>query len=160
MVDNEAITFARDYLNKNLLLEFIRRSKPTEGDLLCMDEAMEAAAKNPDTNDFDAITTVAVDLLREGERMPAWLAAFVADILEGNRKRPVKPGQDPYKHWERDYKLWQTTLAVSERFDLPAYTNNELSDKSTAADAVAAAAGVGADVVKNACKKMKKLGAK
>ena len=54
--------------------------------------ALEKSLKNPDTNDFDAGVSVAAAMLRDGARLPDWLAVFAADVLEGKRKRPTNHG--------------------------------------------------------------------
>jgi len=99
--------------------------------------ALEKSLKNPDANDFDAGVIVAADMLRNGAILPDWLAVFAADVLEGKRKRPTKPGQSEYANWIRDYKIARAVFEVSVRFGMPQYTNSDTSRKLTAAEVVA-----------------------
>jgi hypothetical protein len=85
---------------------------------------------------------LAVELLRKNERMPDSLAFFAADVLEGKRKRPTKRGPDKYSKWERDYRLYRTIQEIVKAFGLAHYTNNELSEKMTAAEIVSQATGI------------------
>jgi len=157
---NEALQFAKTFWSEqvqaetenNILFKDVRASYPTEADMELVGDALEQAARDPDTNDFDVLVMLAAGLMRENERLPDWLATFAADVLEGKRKRPTKRGADKYKNWQRDYSLWRAVDEVARKFDLPKYTNNELSDKPTAAGIVAKAAGLNVDVVITAYK--------
>ena len=115
--------------------------------------ALKKALENPDTNDFDTGVNTAAAMLREGERLPDWLAVFAADVLEGKRTRPTKRGPDPYASWMRDYAVARAVLEVSARFGLPQYTKNELSNKITAAQIVSETAHLSLDVVHKAIQK-------
>lgn len=161
---NEALQFAKTFWSEqfqtetenNILFKDVRDSNPTEADMERLGDALEQAARDPDTNDFDVLVKLAARLMRENERLPDWLASFAADVLEGKRKRPTKRGADKYKNWERDYSLWRAVDIVACEFDLPRYTNNELSNKPTAAGIVAEAARLNVDVVITAYKKFSK----
>lgn len=153
---DEAIQFAKSFLESNILLNDLKGSYLSETDMERMDEALEAATLSHDTNDFDMLVIVAAGLMRENERLPNWLASFAADVLEGKRTRPTKRGADKYKNWQRDYSLWRAVDNVASKFDLPRYTNNELSSKTTASTIVAEAAGLNVDVVITAYKTFSK----
>ncbi|SHF86129.1 hypothetical protein SAMN02745117_02734 [Lampropedia hyalina DSM 16112] len=164
--DNEVLQFAKTFWSEqvqaetenNILFKDVRASYPTEADMELMGDALEQAARDPDTNDFDVLVMLAAGLMRENERRPDWLASFAADVLEGKRKRPTKRGADKYKNWQRDYSLWRAVEEVACKFELPKYTNNELSNKTTAARIVAEAARLNVDVVITAYKTFSKGG--
>ena len=118
-----------------------------------MANALKKALENPDTNDFDAGVITAAAMLRDGARLPDWLAVFAADVLQGKRTRPTKSGPDPYANWMRNYAVARAVLEVSSRFDLPQYTKNELSNKVTAAQIVSETAHLSLDVVHKAIQK-------
>ncbi|MDR4521540.1 MAG: hypothetical protein R3E36_13290 [Nitrosomonas sp.] len=147
----EAVQFAKDFLSKPVLLndlqEIGQRIERDPKQAARMDAAIEDAARNPDTNDFDMLVGLAASLLREDERLPEFLAVFIADVLEGKRKRPTKRGSDKYTNWIRNYELYRAVKEVASKYKLPHYTNNELSEKPTAAGIVAKASGYGADVI-------------
>lgn len=86
---------------------------------------------------FDSTVAIAAIMLSKGERLPEWLAVFVADVLKGTLKRPTKHGKDKFANMERDYYTAWAVLEVSRRFSLPKRTNNALSKKTTAAQIVA-----------------------
>ena len=163
---NEALQFAKTFWSEqvqavtenNILFKDVRASYPTEADMERMGDALEQAARDPDTNDFDVLVMIAAGLMRENERLPDWLATFAADVLEGKRKRPTKRGADKYKNWPRDYSLWRAVDEVASKFNLPKYTNNELSRKPTAADIVAEAARLKVGAVITAYKSFSKGG--
>lgn len=164
--DNEALQFAKTFWSEqvqgetenNILFKDVKASHPTESDMERMGDALEQAARDPDTNDFDVLVMLAAGLMRKNERLPDWLASFAADVLEGKRKRPTKRGADKYKNWQRDYSLWRAVDEVACKFDLPRYKNNELSNKPTAAGIVAEAARLNVDVVITAYKTFSKGG--
>ncbi len=160
-----AIEFATAFLNGKVMLDDVRKLPTDEHEHRLIYEALQAAAVNPDQNDFDVLMGVAVDELRDKRRLPDWLADFVADILEGKRKRPTKRGPDPYTNWPRDYVLSRAVEEVAKRFSLPLYADNELWDGMTAAKIVAEAAGESLEIVHKAYKKhhptdLPRLGAK
>ena len=163
---DEALQFAKTFWSEqvqaetenNILFQDVVASIPSEADLERMGDALEQAARDPDTNDFDVLVMIAAGLMRENERLPDWLASFAADVLEGKRKRPTKRGADKYKNWQRDYSLWRAVDEVASKFNLPKYTNNELSRKPTAAGIVAEAARLNVDVVITAYKSFSKGG--
>ncbi|MBI5461957.1 MAG: hypothetical protein HY941_07205 [Gammaproteobacteria bacterium] len=139
-MNDDAIAFAKRLLSDpDLLVDDVKVSTPQQHENVA--KALLTAATNPDTNDFDALVAVAAKLLRKNERLPPELATFAADVLEGKTKRPTKRGSDKYDNWERDYKYWMATQEVAKAFDLPHYSNNELSGKTTAAHIVSQAAG-------------------
>ena len=151
--DDAAIEFARRFLDGDVLRAHVRTAQPADADFADMGQALQQASIDPDTNDFDVLVGLAADSLRQGEGMPGWLATFAANVLEGKRKRPTKRGRDRYSNWQRDYKLWSATQEVARVFSMPAYTNNELSKKPTAAHAVSLAARCPIDVVVLACRR-------
>lgn len=153
---DEATRFAEAFLSEDILHQEVINSPPTEAELLNLEDALKRAALAPDTNDFDVLVHRAADLLRKNETLPDWLALFAADVLEGKRKRPIKRGPDKYQNWERDYSWWRAVDEVASKFDLAKYTNNELSNKPTAAEIVAEAARVKVDVVIRAYKNFSK----
>lgn len=163
---DEALQFAKTFWSEqvqaetenNILFQDVVASIPSEADLERMGDALEQAARDPDTNDFDVLVMIAAGLMRENERLPDWLASFAADVLEGKRKRPTKRGADKYKNWPRDYSLWRAVDEVASKFNLPKYTNNELSRKPTAADIVAEAARLKVGAVITAYKSFSKGG--
>ncbi|MEN3371689.1 hypothetical protein [Dechloromonas sp. ZS-1] len=152
---DDAVAFAKRFLSGPVLSEDIKASTAQEHENVV--KALQLAAINPDTNDFDTLVMLAADGLSRNERLPDWLAVFAADVLLGKRKRPTKRGQDEYGNWVRDYKLWQATQEVSKAFNLQHYTNNELSAQITAAEIVCRAAGCSVDVVITAYKKFTRI---
>lgn len=118
-------------------------------------DALRASLENPDTNDFEAGVVTAAGMLRNGDRLPDWLAVFAADVLEGKRTRPTKTGPDPYSNWQRDYSAARAVFEISARFRLPEYTNSEVSNKVTAAVIVAETASLSLEVVHKAVRKFK-----
>lgn len=166
---NEALQFAKTFWSEqvqgepenHIIFKDMRASYPTEAEMEYVGDALEQAARDPDTpdtNDFDTLVMLAAGLMRENGRLPDWLASFAADVLEGRRKRPTKRGADRYKNWLRDYSLWRAVSEVACKFELPKYANNELSSTPTAAGIVAEAAGLNVDVVITAYKKFSKGG--
>lgn len=132
---------------------------------------LEKAARDPDYCDgyaFDRLTAMVGDILRRGGffydkdgkkvAMYDWLSSFAAEVLEGKRTRPSRRGPDRYRNFFRDLALASTVDAVAIKFDLPRYTNNELSNKPTAAEIVAEAAGLKVDVVIMVYKNLNKRG--
>lgn len=122
---------------------------------------MLMTARHPewgDAGDFDFLIQFIVTGLRKGNKIPhPDLALFVADVLEGKRARPSKKGPDERINKKRDYKLARTVEDVAVRFTLQRYTNNELSNKITAAEIVSKAVGINLDVVITAYKKFKRM---
>lgn len=155
---DEATQFAKSFLESGALFNDVKGRELSEADMVRMGEALEAAALNPDTNDFDTLVMLAAGMMRENEMLPDWLASFAADVLEGKRKRPTRRGADKYKNWRRDYSLWRAVNEVAGKFSLPKYTNNELSENPTAAGIVAEGAGLNVDVVITAYKTFNKGG--
>lgn len=162
----EAINFAKTFWSEkvqvehkdSVIFEDARAGNHTETEKLRVYEALKKAASDPaDTLDFDMLVISASDMLRDNGRLPGWLASFAADVLEGKRKRPTKRGADKYKNWQRDYALCRTVHEVAKKFDLPMYNNNELSNKTTAAETVSVAVDFKLDVVITACKKFKRM---
>ncbi|MBM4207424.1 MAG: hypothetical protein FJ190_05195 [Gammaproteobacteria bacterium] len=153
-LSTEPIMFACEFLGKNVMYDdaIANIKSQTNTELEHVGKALLAATENPDTNDFDVLITLIVACLRNGEFMPEEFRHFVADVLEGNRQRPTKRGADKYKNWERDYKLCRAVQEVAKTYDLPHYSNNEFSEKTTAATIVAEASGLKIDVVINAYK--------
>ncbi|MFZ5620355.1 MAG: hypothetical protein ACOY5W_04960 [Pseudomonadota bacterium] len=122
-MNDAAVAFAKRLLSApDLLVDDVKASTPQQHENAA--KALLTAVTNPDTNDFDALVAVAAKLLRTNERLPAELATFAADKLEGKRKRPTKRGSDKYDNWERDYKYWRAIQEVAKAFNLPRYSNN------------------------------------
>ena len=159
--ESEAINFAKTYFEKNLLLDFVTENykrSVKEGDYSTADALIDAAnSENLSTLDHDAIIAYAAAVLREpDELMPYPIAKYVADFLENKRQRPTKRGKDPYKNWERDFKLRKTTQAVIDKYNFPAYANNELFYNITAVQIVSKATGFSENIVTDVYKKFKK----
>lgn len=108
---------------------------------------------NRETNQFDAYTHAAAEAIRKGQPLPHWLRDFASDVLTGVRTRPTRRGRNPGGLFNRDYMLWSVAEAIEVMFGMPLYGNNDLSDKRTAADVVAEAAGLNVEIVKDAIKK-------
>ena len=80
--------------------------------------------------------------------MPVWLAAFLADVLEGKRKRPTKRGPPASKNEKRDWALWRAVAEVGLRFGYGAYHGGPYASKTpTAVEIVAEAADMSAGTV-------------
>lgn len=150
-MDNDAVEFAKQFLSGAVLSDDVKASTPLEYENVA--RALAQATINPDTNDFDVLLELAVERLNQNQMLPDWLANFAADVLSGKLKRPTRRGPDKYGNFERDYKLWRTTQEVAKHYALPAYTTNELSTKTTAAEVVCQAAGCKRDVVIKAYQK-------
>ena len=73
-------------------------------------------------HEYDIQCRYVADKLRRGSLLKAEERAFVADVLEGKRKRPITKGQDKYSSWDRDYTLWRCTLEVETSYRLPRYS--------------------------------------
>ncbi len=161
---NDAILFAKRILdNKMFLFEYVTADMKIaedkgENPLAGMNLELERAAQNPDTNDHDVLISIAADLSRDGSPHPSWMGKYVADFLEGKRKRPTKRGLDKYKNWERNYKLFIAVVFVAQKFNLPSFTTNELSKKTTAADIISKASNLKVDTIIKAYNKVKQLG--
>ena len=154
-----AVAFAESFLQRPVLAENVKASEhAVPPDYIY--NSLERAAANPDSNDFDALVSLAASMLRElpPPPMPRFLSIFVADVLEGKRKRPTRRGADKYKNFERDYKFHKAVQEVAKRFHLPRYSHNELSSKPTAAGIVSQAAGCGRDKVIRAYQRMNSWG--
>jgi len=160
--DDEAIAFAEKFLSPEAISAAEKRiiERPqSEADLEFMILGLRRIAEdpdNPDTLGFDYLMSLAAGFQRSKYRVPDFLAAFAADVLEGKRKRPTKRGADPYAKYRRNYALFEATEAVAKEFDLPCYSNNELSEKTTAAEIVSMAEHCTTDIVVTAYKKCKK----
>jgi hypothetical protein len=118
-------------------------------------EALEAATLNPDLNDYDTLVGLAADSIRQNKLMPEWLALFAADVLEGKKLRPVKPGVTLTQNLVRDFTLYRAAMELKQNYGFPLYTNNEEATKETAAEIVSKISGYSIDVVKVAIKKFK-----
>lgn len=98
----------------------------------------KALGDQPDTNDFDAMVVLAAKLHREGQRLPRELATFAADVLEGERSRPTRPGPDRHGGFIRNVALSFAVEAVAQKFGIARYAKGNTSNE-TAADAVSVA---------------------
>lgn len=98
--------------------------------------AMERLTHNPTPNEHDRLCAYASGFLREHRRMPPYLDDYIADVLDGTRKRPTKRGPDPMHNYYRDFRLAYIVENLSHRYELPRYTNNELSAQSLTAAGV------------------------
>jgi hypothetical protein len=152
-----ALAFAKEFLNTNVFLNASRThpiTLPQALRLTYLTEAVLQDTDNPNVMFFDYAVNVAADMIRDGKPLPKWAASFVADVLQGKRKRPTKRGKKSKgENLLRDYALGRAVHEVKSKFDLAAYNNNDLSSKEAAADIVAKAAGVSLDVAKNAYRK-------
>jgi hypothetical protein len=95
--------------------------------------------------------------IREGQPVLHKFAEFAADVLEGKRSRPTKPGPDPYRDYLRNIKLNFVVEAVAQKFDIPRYAKGNPTNKTavdagseTAVDAVSEAAGCTVNTVTHA----------
>jgi hypothetical protein len=116
-------------------------------------DTLERVAQDPDTNDYDVLVVTAATCLRGNQRLPSFLACFVADVLEGIKKRPTKRGADKYKNFERNSKIRYLADVLVKDFKLPKYMNNEFSETTTtAADIVSEVSGLSVATVINILK--------
>lgn len=161
-MNDEQVLFAKTRLERSLLRESVR-DDPRQTDSALLDhflQQLKRASLDPDTNDFDVLVILAAEGLYQGDALPEWLSTFAADVLTGKRVRPTRRGADKYQNFERDYGLWRTALEVAKRFNLPLYTNNELSTKTTAAEVVGKAANLKVAIVTTAIKKFDRMSGK
>jgi len=151
------VQFAKLLLRREWVQEAVVETKKgmTVDDARIMVESLRRNTSKPDANTFDLMVVVAANLIREGSPIPDWLSGFAADVLIGKVKRPRQRAEDPFKV-SRDFGFWRTSLEVAKRYKLPLYTNNELSEKTTAAEIVSQAAGCKVDVVVQAIKKSRR----
>ena len=99
---------------------------------------------------WDSVSLIAQELLRAGEALPAELAEWVADVLEGKHPRPSK-GALPTRG--RDRQIYLAVAHVAERFDLKPTRRRKpieggelpicCAEGGSACDVVGAAYGVG-----------------
>jgi hypothetical protein len=157
-VSGDAVQFAREFLSRDVSLDEKMSSPPSTSELQRMGQALELAARAPDSNDYDTLVALAAKMLRNGERFPPWLANFAADVLTGKIPRPTKRGPDKYSKYDRDYKISRCVDEVSRRFGLPKYDNSGLSEKTTASKIVSEASGLSVDVVVTAYQKHNRSG--
>ncbi|NCS66616.1 MAG: hypothetical protein AUJ86_06960 [Hydrogenophilaceae bacterium CG1_02_62_390] len=122
---NEALQFAKTFWigrvqgkpENNICFKDVMDNPLSETGMERLYDALEQAARDPDTNDFDVLVTLTVSYMRENyQMMPVWLASFAADVLGGKRKRPTKRGADKYKNWGRDYSLWRAVNDCATSF--------------------------------------------
>ena len=163
-VFQDVIAYARELLNhheEQILSEIIAVNEEQTSELELdrkHDKAIaESLGDNPTTNQFDAMIKTAAELLREGRWLSAELAKFTADVLEGKRTRPTKPGPDPDRDYLRNIKLNFVVEAVAQKFDIPRYAKGNPTNKTavdagseTAVDAVSKAAGCTVNTVTHA----------
>lgn len=154
--EDDAVAFVERFLKTGVLHDFINRKATSRTQLEDhKNYDLEDKVSFEDTNDYDMMIALSVDILRSGDRMPIFYASFAADVLEGKRVRPTKRGVDPYKNWVPDFNLWRAAEEVKEKYGFPLYTNNELAKKVTAAEIVSRGSGSNLNAVKNAIRKMK-----
>jgi hypothetical protein len=91
--------------------------------------------------------------------IPACLANFIADVIEGKIKRPRKSGPDIATTLSRNDVLVGCTEYLVKKYKLQQYSNNELSTHKTAAEYVSEASGYGIDIVITAIKKSNRANA-
>lgn len=154
---DDAVKVAKQILDGEPFYADVKENPPSHAALERMALALEAASIDPDTAEYDLLIALAENYLRQLETLPVWLAEFAADVLAGKRKRPTKRGTDKYANWGWKYNLYRAVQEVARLFDLPAYTNNELSQKTTAAEIVSRAAGCSTAVVITAYKDFNRL---
>ena len=65
--------------------------------------------------EWDSVSLIVQELLREGDPLPAELAEWVADVLEGKRSRPTTGGQTKSG---RDRMIYLVVYHVADRFKL------------------------------------------
>ena len=162
---DERVEYARElWRDFNFVDDLERQGALSKAEAPARTAELVRATVSPDSNDFDVMVGMAASTLRDGAKvleravgLPAEIALFAADVLEGKRKRPTKRGRDTYANWPRDYKLYRLVQDVAKAFDLPHYSNNELFERPTAAGIVSLATGHSVDVVKTAYKKFRRI---
>ena len=107
--------------------------------------------------EWDSVSLIAQELLREGEPLPAELAEYVADVLEGKRPRPNK---GPMATSRRDATIFLAVDHVAQRFHLNPTRRRKpverealphcCAEGGSACDVVGAAFGVGYKVAERA----------
>ena len=142
----DVILFAREILDhgdQQILIEILKANEEqtSEEDLDASHERGMEKALGDKMNaiDYDAMASFSAQLLREFRRLPQDLAEFAADVLEGKRSRPTKPGPDPGRDIIRNIALSFTTEVVAKKFSLARYAKGNTNDE-TAVVAVSEAA--------------------
>jgi hypothetical protein len=165
---DKLVKFAKEFFNNDLLHEDIKNSpEPLFDEMEKIGKTFFEKATafvegdtsvKIDTNDFDVIISLSVDIIRNGTQLDYRLREFVAGVLEGKIKRPKPRGPDKNKHFERDYKLMRTVFEVNKKSSLPFYYKNEMyENKITAAQIVSTATGIKIDTVIRAYNNYKNL---
>jgi hypothetical protein len=117
---------------------------------------------------FDRLIKIAIYYLRSNDtrldtqpsrEIPAHLATFVADVIEGKIERPKKRGPNITATLSRDDVLVGCTEYLAKKYKLQQYSNNELSTRKTAAEYISEASGYGIDIVITAIKKSNRTNA-
>ena len=73
-------------------------------------------------HEYDLQCRWVANQLREDRVLKAKEREFVADVLEGKRKRPITKWKNKDRYWDRDYTLWMCTFEVEESYRLPRYS--------------------------------------
>jgi hypothetical protein len=140
-VFQDVIAYARELLNhgeKKIVLEIVNAYAEQQNDeehyKMIYQQFENALDGEMDTNDFDNLVMIVAQQIREGQPVLHKFAKFTADVLEGKRSRPTKPGPDPYRDYLRNIKLNFVVEAVAQKFDIPRYAKGNPTNK-TAVDA-------------------------
>lgn len=113
--------------------------------------ALQECVKDPDTRDYLVLTELVAVFIRRGEPIPAPFRAFAAGAITGKIAPRQRKGR-PRSTLERDFALWAATEIVAEYYELPKYSNGNIT-RTTAADIVAEVAGVPINAVLHAIHK-------
>ena len=140
-VFQDVIAYARELLShheKKILSEivnaYIEQTNDEEHSEMIHQQFEDALDGEMDTNDYDNLVMSVAQQLLEGQPVLHKFAEFAADVLEGKRSRPTKPGPDPYRDYLRNIKLNFVVEAVTQKFDIPRYAKGNPTNK-TAVDA-------------------------
>jgi hypothetical protein len=155
-VFQDVIAYARKLLNqdeKKIIIEivnaYIEQQNDEEYYEMINQQFENALDGEMDTNDFDFLVMIVAEQIREGGPVLHKFAEFAADVLEGKRSRPTKPGPDPYRDYGRNIKLFFVVEAVTQKFDIPRYAKGNTTNE-TAVDAVSEAARCSVNTVTHA----------
>lgn len=157
----QIIGYAKKRLQEDILYEAVLEGEYERDSKEVIKRLTDCASdsKSADTDCFDQLIVLAADYLRECKPIPDWLSKFVADVLEGKRKRPSKKGRPEEQNWERDYKIAKIANELVTKYGIAKYGKGNTSKKITATEAIVIASGktLSDDKVINAIKKFSKL---
>lgn len=87
---------------------------------------------------FDACVSICATNILTGNQLPSPFRLFAANVLEGKVKRPSPRHRERQKNWLAKSFIYETVLAVVEKFELKK-TRNDASESTSACDVVAGA---------------------